>query len=51
MAKIELSKDVNGITLEANYFMSGMIAICLGIALFVPALMDYKIDTKRRVPT
>ena len=51
MAKTEISKDANGITLEANYFMSGMMAILIGMAVFVFTLMDYEIDTKRMVPT
>jgi hypothetical protein len=51
MANIEISRDVNGISLEANYFMSGVIAILLGGAMFIPSLMDLKINTQKMVKT
>lgn len=51
MAKIELSRDVGGISLEANYFMSGLIVVFLAMMLFVPPAVGYEMPTKRMVKT
>ena len=51
MAKIELSKDGTGITLEASYFMSGVIVIFIGFCMFLPLVTGVQFPTTHMVKT